>query len=347
MRRLIVTVVLLATATPAAAADYPHVYLKNDQLRVKVYLPDAEKGFYRGTRFDHAGVFGEVEFAGHKIFGPWKDTHDPTNHDDIIGPAEEFGIEKPLGYDDAKPGETFLKIGVGELEKPKEEKYSFAKKYKIVKPAGWKRSGPKNSVKDEGWIGWEVEQKANGYGYAYFKAVGVEGNELKILHSISNTGTKPITTEFYNHNFFNVDRDPIGPNYSFEFSFDLKAQDLKGKFGGLVELKEKEFRFRDKLSDGFVMAALTGFDPEAKPHRQFEMRHAPSGVRVAVEHDHPFSKFNIWGCEDDDLPGTVPPDRAIEAGRGKDLDDHVPLYARTAEEVRANGNGRVWPGRSG
>ena len=84
-------------------------------------------------------MFGEVEFAGHKIFGPWKDKHDPTNHDDIVGPCEEFGIEKPLGYDDAKVGETFLKIGVGELEKPKEEKYSFAKKYKIVKPAEWKQ----------------------------------------------------------------------------------------------------------------------------------------------------------------------------------------------------------------
>ena len=76
-----------------AADDYPHVFLKNDKLKFKVYLPDAKKGFYRGTRFDHAGVFGEVEFAGHKIFGPWKDKHDPTNHDDIVGPCEEFGIE--------------------------------------------------------------------------------------------------------------------------------------------------------------------------------------------------------------------------------------------------------------
>src|SRR5579883_1184498 len=71
----------------------------------------------------------------HKLFGPWKDTHDPTNHDDIIGLAPEFGQVNPLGYDDAKVGGTFLKIGVGELEKPKEEKYSFATKYKVVKLA--------------------------------------------------------------------------------------------------------------------------------------------------------------------------------------------------------------------
>src|SRR5437588_13127508 len=104
MRRIVTACILFLCAAPAAADDYPHVFLKNDMLKVKVYLPDAEKGFYRGTRFDHAGVFGEIEFSGHKIFRPWKEKHDPTNHDDIVGPCEEFGIEKPLGYDDAKVG---------------------------------------------------------------------------------------------------------------------------------------------------------------------------------------------------------------------------------------------------
>ena len=53
--------------------------------------------------------------------------------------ARSSAYESPLGYDDAKVGGTFLKIGVGELEKPKEEKYSFANKYKVVKPLEWKR----------------------------------------------------------------------------------------------------------------------------------------------------------------------------------------------------------------
>ena len=228
MRRLLAALVVLSVASPVAAEDYPHVFLKNDKLKVKVYLPDAEKGFYRGTRFDRAGVFGEIEFAGHKIFGPWKDKHDPTNHDDIVGPCEEFGIEKPLGYDDAKPGETFLKIGVGELEKPKEDKYSFAKKYKIVKPAEWK---PAKQDGDKGTaIAWEMQQKANGYGYSYHKAVALDPQSARlwITHTLKNTGEKPITTEFYNHNFFNVDGDAVGPNYSFAFPFDLKGKDLKG-----------------------------------------------------------------------------------------------------------------------
>src|SRR5262245_42057211 len=197
MRYVFTLCLLLVAGSAVAADDYPHVYLKNDKLKVKVYLPDAEKGYYRGTRFDWAGVCGEVEFAGHKIFLPWKDKHDPTNHDDILGPAEEFGMEAPLGYDEAKPGETFLKIGVGELEKPKEEKYSFAKKYKIVKPAVWKETqryleNPPEFFEN---LVWESQASLpTGYGYTYRKGIQLTTRKdeawIAITHELKNTGTK-------------------------------------------------------------------------------------------------------------------------------------------------------------
>src|SRR5437016_5526211 len=90
-RRMPAATLVIASGVPTAAADYPQIELKNNQLKLIVYLPDPEKGFYRGTRFDWSGVLGQVDFAGHKLFGPWKDKHDPTNYDDIIGPVEEFG----------------------------------------------------------------------------------------------------------------------------------------------------------------------------------------------------------------------------------------------------------------
>jgi hypothetical protein len=302
MRRTLAALVLLIVCAPQSRADdYPHVVIKNEKLKFTLYEPDAKKGFYRGTRFDHAGVFGNVEFAGHKIFGPWKDTHDPTNHDDIVGPCEEFGIEKPLGYDDAKVGETFLKIGVGELEKPKEAKYGFANKYKVVKPLEWKVQ----AAEGRGNLSraWSTDQGANGYGYSYRKSLlvfnGPDGSVgVGLSHTLKNTGEKPIVTDFYNHNFFNVDGDLIGPNYSFVFPCTVKAKDLKGKFGELVELKDKEFRFKEKLPSGdFVMAGLTGFDPKDGADRSFTMRHTPSGIEVTVAHSYPFAKFNVWGIK--------------------------------------------------
>ncbi|MBN9120886.1 MAG: aldose 1-epimerase [Planctomycetes bacterium] len=322
--RLTITLAAVFAVSPAPAADYPHVVLKNDGLKFALYETDAAKGFYRGTRFDHAGVFGHVEFAGHTIFGPWKDKHDPTNHDDIVGPCEEFGITAPLGYDAAKAGETFLKIGVGELEKPKEEKYSFAKKYKVVKPLEWKQRRREIESGGEAYKGtqvliWETQQKANGYGYSYWKAVSLNGKKssIQISHVLTNTGEKRIVTDFYNHNFFNVDGDAIGPNYSFVFPCAVKAQDPKGKFGDLVELKDKEFRFKDKLPVGdFVMAGLTGFDAKDEKHRAFEMRHAPSGVVVKVEHSYPFAKFNVWGIRTTICPE---PYMAIDLKPGEEM----------------------------
>ena len=312
MRRTLAACAALLLASPFFAADpappkaddYPHVVLKNDKLKLTLYEPDADKGFYRGTRFDRAGVFGNVEFAGHKIFGPWKGGHDPANHDDIIGPCAEFGIDSPLGYDDAKAGGTFLKIGVGELEKPKEAKYSFANKYKVVKPLEWKPL-PKPLINVFNFNfdllpGWKAKQSANGYDYAYEKGIWLAETDavIVVVHTLKNTGKKRIITDFYNHNFFNVDGDAVGPNYSFAFPCEVKAQDLKGKFGDLVELKGKELRFKDKIPNGVdVMATLTGFDAKDEKHRTFEMRHAPSGVTVKVEHSYPFAKFNVWGIK--------------------------------------------------
>jgi hypothetical protein len=242
---------------------------------------------------------GGLRKSIYKVLGPWKDAHDPTNHDDIIGPCEEFGMERPLGYDEAKPGETFLKVGVGELEKPKEEKYSFARKYKIVKPA-WKPSDPRpRPGADPDWpaLRWEMAGSLpSGYGYEYRKDIlGFPGMaRFAIYHTLKNTGTKAFTTDFYNHNFFNVDGDPVGPNYRLVFPFDPKAKDLRGRFGELVSLDGKELRFKDRLTNGFVMAGLTGFGPTDETS-SFEMRHQPSGVTVRTAQSYPYSKLNVWG----------------------------------------------------
>jgi hypothetical protein len=302
MRHLLAVCVALSIAGPVAAEDYPHVFLKSNSLKLKVYLPDGEKGFYRGTRFVNTGVAGEVEFAGHKLFGPWKDKHDPTNHDDIIGFAPEFGQQMPLGYDDAKVGGTFLKIGVGELEKPAEEKYSFATKYKVVKRAEWKeliRQGDADNLYRIGWL--TQGELPNGLKYVYELTYQVTESKgvptLHVTHQLKNVGRGRIVTDFYQHNFFNVDADPIGPNYSLEFIYEPKPQNPRGKFEDLVTVMGKELRFKDKLDDGYVMAGVTGYNPSLIVHRQVTMKHATSGVRVQCSWDPPTQKINVWGVK--------------------------------------------------
>jgi hypothetical protein len=62
------------------------------------------------------------------------------------------------------------------------------------------------------------------------------------------------------------------------------------------------------------MAGLTGYDPQDKTQRSFEMWHAPSGVYVEAWHTYPFAKFNVWGikttiCPEPYLALDLEPDR--------------------------------------
>ena len=285
---------LLISMSALRADEYPSHVLKSDPLTVKVYLPDAQKGFYRGTRFDWAGVF-TVEFGKHKIFGPWKDKHDPANNDDIVGPCEEFGsgFSGPLNYKEAKVGERFLKIGVGTLEKPKEEKYRFFNNYKIAETGAWKVDTA------DGKITLEQSIKTDfGYGYKYSKTILLNGVELRILHVLENTGTKAIVTDCYNHNFFNVDGDAIGKNYRLDFPFEPKDISTEKNSKPEAKWSQKSLTFSDDLDKGQIYFELGGFD--AKPGSQdaaVTMKHLPSGVSVRATGDKPPSRFNVWGIK--------------------------------------------------
>src|SRR5262245_232801 len=137
------------TAVAAWAAANPEATISNKQLRVKMYLPDPVNGFYKGARFDWSGIINKVEFGGHTFYGQWFSKIDPTvrdvsyKGDDILvsvntsamGPAEEF--QTPLGYDSAKEGDRFVKIGVGVLRKRDDSSYAFANVYGIVESGKW------------------------------------------------------------------------------------------------------------------------------------------------------------------------------------------------------------------
>lgn len=51
-----------------------------------------------------------------------------------MGPADEF---RPLGYDAAKPGGTFVKIGVGTLTRIDEMPYDAYRPYPIADHGKW------------------------------------------------------------------------------------------------------------------------------------------------------------------------------------------------------------------
>src|SRR5215510_2171524 len=132
MNKILVLTLLMVSTALLCAADFPTSEITNGQIRALVYLPDAKNGYYRATRFDWSGVLYSLQYKGHEYYdGPWFQKIDPTVHDfvyrgpdivaspctAIVGPVDEFA---PLGWEQARLGGTFVKIGVGALRKPDE-----------------------------------------------------------------------------------------------------------------------------------------------------------------------------------------------------------------------------------
>ena len=287
----------------AGAQTYPAAELSNGILHAKVYLPDVEKGYYRGTRFDWSGVIASLEFKGHSYYGPFFQEFDPSVPDVIIGdtivagansaasgPVEEFigADETALGYTEAKPGEAFCKIGVGVLQKPEENSYSSYQHYTVLSP------GTRTLKKGDDWIEFvQRVDSSSGYGYIYSKKIRfIRNKPIMILeHSLRNTGRKVIDTEVYDHNFLSVDHQPSGPDFAITFPFDLKAT---ANVNGMAEVRGKQISFLKVLEHGDTLyTPLAGFSDSAKDYT-IRVENRRTGGGVVITGDRPLSQLGFW-----------------------------------------------------
>lgn len=267
--------------------QYPSTVISNDEVEMKIYLPNPEKGLYRATRFDWSGVIGSVQYQGHEYFGYWKDTHDPLYHEDLTGPVEGF-INPGMGYDDAKPGGKFIRIGVGILEKGDEETYNWTGTYKILDYGKWEIDH------GEDWLSFKHEIKSDiGYGYKYEKVIKLKRNGFILKHKLQNTGDKTIETDQFNHNFFMIDNEGSGPAFTVSFPYAISTtDDLKG----YLEIKDRDLNFIKEIYDNSVFLELNGYGEEVADHQVTVVNHK-SGAGVTFTVDKPLSRMAFWACE--------------------------------------------------
>jgi hypothetical protein len=271
----------------AAVAAFPEATISNAETRANLYLPDPQSGYYRGTRFDWSGVIASLEWHGHSFFGKWFDHYDPKLHDAITGPVEEFLTNGAgLGYDEAKPGDRFVRIGVGAVRKPDEPKYRQFSTYEIVDPGKW------TVTKGTDWVQFVHElHDTDGYAYIYRKRVRLVRNTLVLEHQLKNTGRKTIATSVYEHNFFMLDGEPTGPDSVVRFTFEPRAT---GALEGLAEVRDKSLVYLQQLQPRqTVQTDLEGYRAGAKDYDiRVENRRTGAGVRQTG--DRPMSKLHLW-----------------------------------------------------
>jgi hypothetical protein len=270
-------------------AQPPQAEISNGLVRAKLYLPDPEKGYYRGTRFDWSGVIASLEFKGHNFFGQWFEKYDPKLHDAITGPVEEFlSGDSSLGYEGASPGESFVRIGVGSVKKSDRSPYQRFHTYDIADSGKWSiRRGPD-------WIEFSHElSDTAGYSYVYRKTVRLTAGkpELALEHSLRNTGRKRIQTSVYNHDFFMLDGLPTSPDVVVRFPFEPRA---KSSFGALAAIRGRELVYLKELEGReTVFSELEGFGTTASDF-DFRIENRRTGVGVRQTGDRPISKVVFW-----------------------------------------------------
>lgn len=271
--------------------DAPMAKISNGQIKAEIYLPDIEKGYYQGTRFDWSGVMPVLEYGGHSYFGKWFKTYDPKVHESVMGPVEEFA---PIGYEQALTGDSFVKIGVGALTKPQESEYNKFKTYEIYDTGKWKIKKLHDGVI------FHHSLKKGDYPYEYEKTIILtQGkSEMVLEHTFTNTGNKIIETEVYNHNFFFIDTMNIGPGYSVKFPFDLMGEGEVRGIGEFAEINGKEIVYIKNLGekDHVYLGSLTGNQITENGY-DIQIENKTSGAGVRITCDRPLSRLVFWSAQ--------------------------------------------------
>ncbi len=274
----------------AGQSTYPKASISHGVLKAVVYLPDPKNGYYRGSRFDWSGVVGCLAYKGHSYFGVWFPHYDPYLHDAITGPVEEFRTanDSALGYDQARRGGLFVKPGVGVLRRIDDAPYNFPVPYPLVDGGKWTVRAHRSSVSFT-----QLLTGPDGIAYQYTKILKLEKGQPSMIleHQLKNTGTVPIDTDVYNHDFYVIDGGVTGPDMVVRFPFTPAAQ--PGLENG-ARIDGKEIVYQRELQTGETAAsALTGYSNQASDY-DFFVENRRTGAGVEQSGDLPISRLYFW-----------------------------------------------------
>jgi hypothetical protein len=311
---------LPAASTPVAdlLASSPHRDISNVLITARIASTDGTRGFYRGTRFDQAGVITSLKVNGREFYGPWFDSTDPYVLDytydangqvvagpdsAISGPVEEFA---PIDFTPT-PGSHFVKIGVGTLYQPDNASYDHYRHYRILD--GGERATritPRSST---------FIQTLNDAdtAYVYTKTLElVPGKpELLISHSLRNTGRTPIHTTVYDHNFLRLTQDD--DRIRITFPFQVAASDPPPT--GLMRISDYALTYlRPMKPKERISFPITGFGAGQQDY-DFHVTDTADGASVRVQGDQPVTRINIFSI---DKVQSVEPYIAIDLAPGQE-----------------------------
>ncbi len=291
------------TSAAATLAASPKANIGNGVLKATIALPDKDKGFYRGTRFDWAGMVSSVTYGDQEYYGLWFDEKAPNIRDFVfykgkvvaspqtsaLGPVDAYDA---LGYAEAPVGGTFVKVGVGVMRKADDQPYNQYRSYEIVDHGNWQSRASATQVE----FTQTIKDPASGYGYTYKKVVRLVAGKpvMELAHSLTNPGTKPFVTTSFNHNFLTFGGAPTGPGLKVTASNPLAASPAPntpaaetGEVTGNTVTYKRAVTGEDRFSNGLASAT-----PTADKYDFSVMNAKGAGYRVTS--NYPLARATLW-----------------------------------------------------
>ncbi len=239
--------------------------MREGALTVEIGQMDREN-----QRFDHLGHVAQVWDQEKGIVYLAKERAPVLEKNKGRGICDEFCASVPIGFEEAKAGEWFLKPGCGMLRK-KDGPYRFTESYEFLPLKG--------QVEQKGNCisFWSESSCVRGYNYFYEKRFQLSGRTLEISYHMRNRGNRPFSWQSYGHNFFLPGTADCGG-----LCLDLRGMPVKGltlSCGNDVLTKETA-RYGDKR----------------KSYRVRTVPQEPSLYVAEMEPDRGGSRFGAGYC---------------------------------------------------
>jgi len=248
------------------------LHLGTPQCAVLVACPVTACVAQYGPRFDRLGAVYQVLLNGIPMLAR-------------EGLIDEFNISAdlpPPGYKDAAPGSPFVKVGVGELNRPDDEPYRFSGAYAVrqAAPIALRREINQLSIT-------QSCASVTGYSYRYTKNYRLDPvtQTLVIEFVMTNTGQQVLALEHYNHNWFSLGGRQPDATYRLTTRFPLAHAPL----GGWLTQAPHSLAPRAVMNTPAYAPYPTVSAPAADNWFRLELTDSPLAVEVSG--NFPVSRF--------------------------------------------------------
>jgi hypothetical protein len=260
--------------------------LENSTLHLTIEEPGK---VYNNSRFDWTGNISQILFENKFSFCSAETTREFDFKRHGQGLYNEFGILKPVGYNDCAVGEKFPKIGVGLLTKKSNDAYNFFEEYEID-------PFDIQIEKGEEWIKYTVFPKdCRGYSTKLIRKIELSGNSFTIDYELENTGTQKIQTNEYCHNFIAINRSNIDEHYTLWVPCEITnpssmIEAVNPEDAVILNTNSVNFNFTPERD--FFYSPLTEFH---SVNGEWEISHDRIGVGMKEKTDFIPEMMNVWG----------------------------------------------------